>query len=187
MPAEPAAVGQPAEVREPAGSTGSSLQSVADARSKPRVAPSLKGRALKCLARREYSRAELRRKLLAPEVDAAALDAVLDDLEAKQFLSDRRYAEVLARSKGGRYGVATLSRTLSQQGVGPEVAAAALEPLRHSERERALDIWRRRFGEPPADLKERARQHRFLLSRGFDGATVSWVLKQAGSAEGDKA
>jgi regulatory protein len=177
----------PAEPAGSAGSAGSGLQSVADARRKPRAAPSLKGRALKCLARREYSRAELRRKLLAPDVDAAALDAVLDDLEAKQLLSDRRYAEVLARSKGGRYGVATLSRTLSQQGVGPEVAAAALEPLRDNERERALDIWRRRFGEPPADLKERARQHRFLLARGFDGATVSWVLKHAGSADGDEA
>jgi len=109
---------------------------------------------------------------------------VLDDLEAKRLLSDKRYAEVLAQSKGGRYGVASLSRTLSQQGVSPEVAAAALEPLRASERERALEVWRRRFGEPPADLKERARQHRFLLARGFDAATVSWILKHAGKAGG---
>jgi len=172
---------------EPAASSGSRLQAVADARRKPRPAPSLKGRALRCLARREYSRAELRRKLLTPDVDAPALDAVLDDLEAKRLLSDRRYAEVLAQSKGGRYGVSSLSRTLSQQGVDPEVAAAALEPLRNNERERALEIWRRRFGEPPKDLKERARQHRFLLARGFDGATVSWVLKRAGSADGDEA
>ena len=108
---------------------------------------------------------------------------MLDELESKRLLSDKRYAEVLAQSKGGRYGVATLSRTLSQQGVSPEVAAAALEPLRSNERERALEVWRRRFGEPPADLKERARQHRFLLARGFDGATVSWILKTAGKEE----
>ena len=161
---------------EPAGS---GLQAVAEARSRARPAISLKGRALRFLARREYSRVELRRKLLGQEVDAKELDAVLDDLEAKRLLSDTRYAEVLAQSKGGRYGVASLSRTLSQQGVSPDVAAAALEPLRASERERALEVWRRRFGEPPADLKERARQHRFLLARGFDAATVSWILKRA--------
>ena len=161
----------------------SDLRAVADARKQPRASLSLKGRALRFLARREYSRAELRRKLLAQETDAAELDAVLDELESKRLLSDKRYAEVLAQSKGGRYGVATLSRTLSQQGVSPEVAAAALEPLRSNERERALEVWRRRFGEPPAGLTERARQHRFLLARGFDGATVSWILKTAGKAE----
>jgi len=166
---------------EPAGS---GLQAVAEARKRARPAISLKGRALRFLARREYSRMELRRKLLGQDVDANELEAVLDDLEAKRLLSDKRYAEVLAQSKGGRYGVASLSRTLSQQGVSPEVAAAALEPLRASERERALEVWRRRFGEPPADLKERARQHRFLLARGFDAATVSWILKHAGKAGG---
>jgi regulatory protein len=163
----------------------SGLRAVAEARKRARPELSLKGRALRLLARREYSRVELRRKLLGPEVDAQQLDAILDDLEGKRLLSDERYAEVLARNKGSRYGVAVVSRTLSQQGVDPEVAAAALEPLRASERERALDVWQRRFGEPPADLKERARQHRFLLARGFDAATVAWIMKRAGSRDSD--
>lgn len=165
----------------------SSLQEVAESRRRARPTISLKGRALRYLARREYSRAELRRKLLPSAVDAAELDAVLDDLEAKRLLSDRRYAEVLAQSKGSRYGVASLSRSLAQQGVSADVAAVALEPLRANERERALAVWRRRFGEPPADLKERARQHRFLLARGFEAATVTWVLKRAGGADLDDA
>ena len=155
------------------------LQDVAERRKRSRPPLSLKGRALRLLARREYSRAELRRKLLVEEVGEAGLDAVLDDLESKRLLSDRRYAEVVAHGKGARYGVASLSRSLSRQGVSAEIAAQALAPLRASERDRAMDIWKRRFGEPPADLKARARQHRFLLGRGFDPATVAWVLKQA--------
>lgn len=147
---------------------------------RPREQLSLRGRALRLLARREHSRAELRRKLLTEDVGADTLDALLDDLESKRSLSDRRYAEVVAHSKGVRYGVASLSRTLSRKGVSPEVAAQALAPLRASEPERALEIWKRRFGEQAVDLKERARQHRFLLGRGFDPATVAWVLKQAG-------
>jgi len=140
----------------------------------------LRGRALRLLSRREHSRAELRSKLLSQDVDPAVLDLLLDDLEAKRLLSDRRYAEVLAQSKGARYGVARLARSLSLQGVATELSADALAPLRATERERALEICRRRFGGPPSNLKERARQHRFLMGRGFAPATVSWVLKEIG-------
>jgi regulatory protein len=132
---------------------------------------------LQLLARRDYSRAEVRSKLLAHAADEAVLDSLLDDLETTGLLSDRRYAEVVAQSRGARYGVASLARTLSRNGVAPELVADALAPLRANERERALEICRRRFGEPAADLKERAKQHRFLLGRGFNPATVSWVLK----------
>ncbi len=185
---------------EPPGST--ELQSLARPRDSRRTGASLKSRALRLLSRREYTRAELRRKLLLAEEAGARqtlqrgdgsgqdapgpiteeflerIDSLLDELERNRLLSDRRYAEVLVSSKGGRYGVARLSRTLATQGVGGQLAEAALAPLRATQRERALLIWKRRFGHPPADLRERARQHRFLIGRGFDPATVSWVLKQ---------
>lgn len=139
---------------------------------------------MRFLARREHSRAELRRKLLRDDVEAALLEILLDDLEAKGLLSDRRYAQMVAQSKGYRYGVASLERTLARQGVAPELAAEALIPLRDSERERALEICRRRSGEVCLDLKERLKLHRFLLGRGFHPATISWVLKQCQSAPG---
>jgi regulatory protein len=144
-----------------------------------RLQLSLRGRALRFLARREHSRLELRRKLLTEDVDAGAVEALLDDLESKRLLSDRRFAEVLARSQGSGHGVATLSRTLARQGVSPEIATEVLAPLRQTERERALEVWKRRFEGAPSDLKARAKQHRFLLSRGFDPATALWVVKQS--------
>jgi regulatory protein len=158
---------------------------VTEGRRQPSGSLSLRGRALRFLARREHSRTELRRKLLTGDVDEAALDILLDELESKKLLSDRRFAEVLAQSRGARYGVASLSRTLARQGVNPELAAAALSPLAATERERALALWKRRFGAPPADLKARARQHRFLLGRGFDPATVAWIFKKAGKPADD--
>ena len=152
---------------------------------RPASAVSLRGRALRLLARRDHSRAELRRKLLSKEVDEAALDFLLDEFESKNLLSDWRFAEVLAQSRGARYGVASLSYTLAKQGVRPDLAAAALAPLTATERERALALWRRRFGAPPVDRKARARQHRFLLGRGFDAATVAWIFRQIGKAPVD--
>lgn len=181
------------------------LQSLARPRDRRRTGASLRSRALRLLARREYTRAELRRRLLlaeesdvrkslqqsgGPDPDALEpitdellerIDSLLDDLERSHLLSDRRYAEVLVNSKGSRYGVARLSRTLATHGVGGRLAEDALAPLRATQRERALAIWKRRFSQPPSDLKERARQHRFLIGRGFDPATVAWVLKHGGN------
>ncbi len=157
----------------------SGLQELAECSKAPLSLPQLRARALRLLARREHSRVELQRKLLSGEVDRAAVDAVLGDLEARGLLSDRRYAEVTVHSKGARYGIARIVQSLSRQGVDAELAAQVIQPLKSSERERALTLWRKRFGEPAADLRGRARQHRFLLGRGFDPATVAWVLKQA--------
>jgi len=172
-----AAPGQGDTETPPPGRGSPNVQGV-DQALKKRSGLSLKGRALRLLTRRDHSRVELRSKLLAHTEDEVALDLLLDDLEDTRLLSDRRFAEVVTRSKGERFGYALVARTLSRKGVSSDLAAEALAPLRVTERERALDICRRRFGQPPADLKERARQHRFLLGRGFDPGTVSWVLKQ---------
>ena len=50
---------------------------------------------------------------------------------------------------------------------------------------RAQALWQRKFGQPPATPQERARQTRFLLSRGFSGEVVRRVLSQAGAAADD--
>jgi regulatory protein len=42
--------------------------------------------------------------------------------------------------------------------------------------ERAREVWRRKFGSPPADAAERAKQARFLAARGFGGEAVRRVL-----------
>jgi len=168
---------QGAKVKLPPGRGPGNLQEVDEAR-KRRSGLSLKGRALRLLARRDHSRVELRSKLLAHTEDEAALDLLLDDLEGTRLLSDRRFAEVVVQSTGARSGFALVAQTLLRKRVASDLAIEALAPLRVTERERALDICQRRFGKPPVDMKERARQHRFLLGRGFDPGTVSWVLKQ---------
>ena len=50
---------------------------------------SLTGRALRFLSRREYSRQELRKKLLPYAQEEGELDAVLDKLEQQKFLHAR--------------------------------------------------------------------------------------------------
>ena len=60
-----------------------------------------------------------------------------------------------------------------------EAIAEALEPFKENEAERALALWRRRFSSPADTPKERAKQIRYLLARGFSFDTVQEVLRLA--------
>jgi len=147
-----------------------------------RAGISLRARALKYLALREHSRAELERKLARyaqPDDDIARL---LDELEQAGHLSQARFVDSLVRRRQERYGVRRIEHELGEHALAPSLAGAALQALRAGERERAMAVWARRFKAPPGDLHERARQHRFLAARGFEADTIAWVLKTVGAS-----
>ena len=58
--------------------------------------------------------------------------------------------------------------------------AEAMEELRGTELARAREVWARKFGEPATEPKEKARQIRFLVSRGFAAEVVRRVVQGAG-------
>ena len=144
---------------------------------RPRREKSLLARALGYLARREHSRAELRRKLVAHAESAGQLDGLLDDLEGKKLLSDRRFTEVMARSRGARFGAARVKQELRARGVADALVREAVGDLSQTELQRARQVWRRKFDAPPADAAERARQMRFLAQRGFSAEVIRRVVR----------
>ena len=128
---------------------------------------SLRARAMRFLARREHSREELRRKL-APKVEQGEdLDAVLDELAAKGWLSDARYAEHAIRAKARRFGPMKMAHYLKGRGVDAEAIAAGLRAAGADGAPQLETIWKSRFREAPQDEREKARQVRFLQGRGF--------------------
>jgi regulatory protein len=130
---------------------------------------------------REHSRAELKAKLAVHATPTDDLDALLDELSAQGWLSDERAALSLVRSKAQQWGSRRLKQALQNKGVGAEVITEAMSGLADTEVHRAAHLWQRKFGSPPADATERARQMRFLLARGFSSATVTLTLKKAAS------
>jgi regulatory protein len=140
-------------------------------------APSLKGRALRLLSQREHSRSELERKLARYEEEPGTLKAALDELAAKDFISEERVVASVLHQRAGRLGAARVRQELQAKGIGAEAISQALAGLQGSELERAAALWRRRFDAPPADPKERARQARFLMARGFSAAVAAKVLR----------
>ena len=138
---------------------------------------SLRERALGFLARREHSRAELRRKLAPHAESPEALDALIEDLVQRKLLSESRFAEARVHVMSRKFGAARIEHDLRAKGVSEEGAASAAREARFTEFERALEIWRRKFGTPALDLKERARQARFLLARGFSTDVINRILR----------
>jgi regulatory protein len=137
---------------------------------------SLTGRALRLLSTREHSRAELERKLAGFEEEPGQLAKVLDMLQAKDFINEGRVVESVVHRRAGKLGASRIKQELQAKGLEPEAVAEAVQALRASEVERAREVWRKKFGEPPVDAAERARQMRFLASRGFGGDTIHKVV-----------
>ena len=135
----------------------------------------LRERALGHLARREHSRAELARKLSA-HGEADEIAALLDTLERENLLSNARFAESLANSRADRHGSLRLKADLRDKGVTDADAAEVVRQARQHDFEAARAVWQRKFGRPPEDLAERARQMRFLAGRGFPLDVVRRVV-----------
>ena len=137
---------------------------------------SLKGRALRLLAGREQSRAELQKKLSPHAETPEQLTQVLDELEAKDFISEARVVDSVVNRRSGRFGASRIKHELLGKGLNPERVAEAVSQLKGSELQRAREIWRKKFAEHATDQAGRAKQMRFLAGRGFGGDVIRRVM-----------
>ncbi len=137
---------------------------------------SLKGRALRALAGRDYSRVELERKLASFETEPGQLALVLDELQAKGFLDEQRAADSLAHRRGQKLGTARVVQEMRARGIEPEAIAQSTQHLKATELDRAREVWRKKFGAAPADAAAQAKQMRFLITRGFSSEIIRRVV-----------
>jgi regulatory protein len=133
---------------------------------------------MRFLARREHSRAELRRKLAARVAEGDDLEAVLDDLARRGWLSDVRFAELTARAKARRFGPLKVAYYLKSRGVADEAIAAGGVAAGQDASASMRAIWASRFKALPTSEKEKARQVRFLQGRGFALDDIFRFLKR---------
>ena len=140
---------------------------------------SLKGRALRLLSQREHSRQELERKLKSFEETPGELAAALDFLQSKDFINEQRVVESVVNSRSRKLGASRVRQELQAKGLPAEAIAEAVQAMRSTELERAREVWRKKFGEPPIDQAARVKQVRFLVSRGFAPDVVKRVVAGA--------
>ncbi|MGN6650360.1 recombination regulator RecX [Trinickia sp.] len=142
-----------------------------------RPARSLKMRAIDYLSRREYSRAELIRKLAPFVEEGDALEPLLDALEREGWLSEARFAESVMNRRSARMGTTRIVNELRQHKLDDTLIESVGSKLRETERARAQAVWRKKFGQLPQSPAERMKQVRFLAMRGFSHATIAQILK----------
>ncbi|OON36546.1 recombination regulator RecX [Izhakiella australiensis] len=153
----------------------------------------LTARAMRVLALRDHSEAELRRKM-ALAAQRASSDAGQDaasgpsDEEIEQviawcyqhnFLDDGRFTErfIAGRSRKG-YGPQRIRMELGQKGIDRQLIDAALADCGIDWTQRAADLAWRRFGQPlPQEWKEKAKVQRYLLTRGFFMEDVQGIFR----------
>jgi regulatory protein len=138
---------------------------------------SLRVRALKALAQREHSRSELEAKLRTFAESPEELGLLLDEFEKRGWLSEARFVEQLTAVRRRRFGAARILHELRDKGVSAAALAALRPQLKDSEIEAARAVWNKKFGKLPATLAERAKQARFLASRGFSAEVVRQLLR----------
>ena len=147
---------------------------------------SLKSRALRALSQREYSRQELLQKLTPYETQEGELERVLNELELKDFLNEKRHAQSIALRKESKLGVRRIHAEMKQKGVPTDVAESVLEELQTTELARATALWLKKFSTLPLNQKETDQQMRFMMTRGFSSSLLKKIyalLKEETPAE----
>jgi regulatory protein len=147
-------------------------------RPKDRTKPPLRVRALQLLARREHTRAEFARRLARHAEDPAEVERLLDEFAQRGWFSEERAIEQVVHARRSKFGSRRIRQELVAKGVDAGRVAAAMAGLKASEDDALRAVWRRKFGRPPVNTAERARQVRFLQGRGFALEAIVKMLKQ---------
>ena len=125
--------------------------------------------AMRLLARREHSRAELRGKLVGRGFENDSVEELLQGLEDQDLLSDERFAMSLIASRAETgYGPKRIDLELRNRGVSEELAHEVLAKAEVDWGQQVTDQAVRKFGSDPAQtFPEWARRARHLERRGF--------------------
>ena len=160
----------------PGDGDGSASSSASRRRRRPEPSPTQ--RALGLLTRREHSRRELTRKLIARGVDPGDAEQTIVKLTDAGWQDDTRFAESLVRCRAeAGYGPAFIRSELGMHGLGQPAVAAALATFEGDWAERAKALVCRRFGDlGPQGLQQQRKAADLLLRRGFRMEQVRGLL-----------
>lgn len=139
--------------------------------------------AMSLLAMREHSVKELKDKLGRKFASGALVDEAIAGLIAQDLQSDERFAQafVAMRQRQGK-GPVIIRMELREKGIGAELIGRFVDDADILWFELAHEAWRKKFrGTMPADARERAKQMRFLHSRGFSSRHIQAVFTAATS------
>jgi len=150
-------------------------------------AESAEASAIRLLGRRDYSRSELRRKLIGKGFSAGEVDGVLTQFDTRGLLNDRKLAQRLAGyySREKLWGPQRLLQKLVQRGIPVEMAREVMDQEEESGRtpERLRAILRHKLkGQDSLSLsvQDKQRLANYLRQRGYAWDDIWEALQEIG-------
>jgi regulatory protein len=120
---------------------------------------------------------ELERKLASYVQDGDDLEAVMNFLEAANFLSNERFSESLVRRRQTRFGNLRILAELQSHDLKKCDLAGLKLALSESEGQRATELLHKKFQKSPQNNVEKAKQMNFLAQRGFSSRAIYDALR----------
>ncbi len=148
--------------------------------------------ALRMLARRELSEAQVRTRLERKEFGAGVIDEAVERLQATRALDDRRTALACARTEATvkRHGRLRALRAIEALGIDRGLAREAVAEVFGDVDEDALiaqaldrklppahKASARQDSSPEASARQARRLYRYLLAQGFDAGRVNAAIR----------
>ncbi|ASJ97474.1 MULTISPECIES: recombination regulator RecX [Shewanella] len=132
------------------------------------------------LARRDYSRYQIKSKLAQKGFIDSEIEAVLTQCESQGYLDDARFAALLLRSHIAKgHGQNKIRQSMAQKGLAKEIIQDTLNASDCDWFELAKQKAAKKYAAsgPIEDQKERAKRVRYLLSQGFAFDQVAYALE----------
>jgi regulatory protein len=149
------------------------------------------------LNRRERTVAEVRAQLERKGVSPELIDPAVQTFAEQGFLDDERFARLFVCDKREleQWGSERIRRGLLARGIDRELAERAVAPgagdgdpvagEEPTELERALELLRRRFPDPPRERRDRDRALGVLVRKGYESEVALDALSAYAHDAGD--
>ena len=111
------------------------------------------------------------------------VDQLLQDFKQRGWLSEQRFTEQVVHARQQKFGSMRIAHELKQKGVDDTLIAEAMQQVKQDEFSHALQIYRKKFAQPPASREEWAKQARFMQSRGFSMDMIKRVINAGNQVE----
>jgi len=139
--------------------------------------------------RKLRTRKEVELKLVRSGHEQRCIEEALAMLEERGYLNDEVYAEKYVRTniKTTKKSSRFIAYELAQKGVDEETSKKILEKYKINDKQRALDLLRKKFGPEKAVMKNEnedmfykvvAKMKRYLYNKGFDEESVKFAIEK---------
>lgn len=133
------------------------------------------------LGQQEMSRKALKLKMNEWALDKDDVEPILDDFEERGWINDQRCAEMYVRMyrDSRRYGPVKIRGKLREKGIDDRLIAQVLDERDPAWFDLARKAREAKFSDLPADRKEKEKQSRYLLLKGFSFDHVGGAFKKS--------